>query len=421
MEPVKFDKKRIFSWAMFDFANTIYSMNVVSLYFPLVIIYNYGLKEIYVGAANSASMLVVALAGPFLGQMTDRSGKRIPSLIISTIICILAVIGIGIFSGNSFSPFSVLALFAIANIGFQLGLVFYNALLPQIAPEGKLGMVSGIGTAFGYFGSIVGMILVMPFNEGNIFGFAIPFIHAGGRTATFIPTAILFLLFAIPTFLFVRENKCKPPVCEELTGNPFRKILDTVRDTKKYPGIRRFLVGKLFYDEGIETAIIFMGVYAEGGMNLPDSSKLVFFVIATTGAAIGSWIFGHITDKWGARRTMNLVLAGWVVSLVLLVLVKSQLLFFIIGIPIGALLGGIWTASRPLLLELSPPESVGRFFGLYSLSGKVAAIFGPLIWSGVVVALNPFGKAISYRAGVLSLALLILTGWIITRPLLKQR
>jgi UMF1 family MFS transporter len=420
MDGVKFNKKRIFSWAMFDFANTIYSMNVVSLYFPLIIIYNYGLKDIYVGVANSVSMLIVALTAPFLGQMTDRTGRRMPSLVISTIVCVLAVMGIGILSQKSLSPFSILALFVFANVGFQLGLVFYNALLPQIAPEGKLGLVSGIGTAFGYLGSIFGMILVMPFNEGNIFGLAIPFIHAGGRAATFLPSAILFLIFAIPTFLWVRENKCKPAKCEELTGNPLKKILDTLRDTKKYPGIRRFLIGKLFYDEGIETAIIFMGVYAEGAMGLPDSSKLAFFVIATTGAAVGSWIFGHLTDKWGSRKTMNIVLAGWIVSLILLIAINSRLLFFLVGIPIGALLGGIWTASRPLLLELSPPESVGRFFGLYSLSGKVAAIFGPLLWGAVVGILSSFGKTVSYRAGVFALAILILIGWIITRPLLKK-
>lgn len=402
---------RILAWSIYDFANTIYSMNVVSLYFPLLITDNLKYPVIYCSVVYSLSMFIVAFLGPILGHLTDVSGRRMPSLIASTVVCCIATAAIGALAQLQNSPvIFLLVAFVIANVGYRLGLVFYDSLLPSVAPPESFGKVSGFGVALGYLGSIFGMILVMPFNEGAVFGIDIPFIPAGGRPATFIPTAILFFIFAIPTFIWVRERKEKPKPSPEHEGNPFKKILETLRDTKKYPGIRRFLIGKFLYEEGVETAILFMGVYAQKAMGLGDSAKLLFFVIATTGAAFGSVLFGNISDRLGARRTLNIVLAGWSLSLVILVFVSTQVPFFILGIIVGALLGGVWTSSRPLLIELAPPECVGRFFGLYALSGKMAAIVGPLVWGGTVELLSRYGEKIAYRGGVLALALLIFSG-----------
>jgi len=405
----------ILAWAMYDFANTIYSMNVVSLYFPLLIVLNLGHPDIYVSVANSISMLIVALSAPFLGQLSDSVGRRMPFLIVVTILCCLTTAGIGLLSGAASSVFSLLLLFIVANVSYQLGLVFYNSLLPVVAPIGRMGRVSGIGVALGYLGAIFGMLLVMPFNEGKILGWEVPWISAGGRAATFLPTAILFLIFALPTFFYIREKKF---VSKEEPGiGPLRRIINTLKDSKRFPGIRRFLIGRFLFQEGIETAIIFMAIYSEKAIGMPDSVKIPFFVIATIGAAIGSWIFGHLVDSKGPLKTLNIVLVGWIAALVLLLPVTGRLPYYLLGAIIGALLGGVWTASRPLLLELSPPDAVGRFFGLYSLSGKAAAIVGPLIWGVVVWLLGPMGDSIAYRVAVLALAVLIAAGWIVIRPL----
>ncbi|RKZ31868.1 MFS transporter [bacterium] len=406
---------RILAWGMYDFANTIYSMNVVSIYFPLLVVLNLGYPDIYAGGANSLSMLIVALSAPFLGQLTDSTGRRMPSLIAATIICCLFTAGIGFAAGGKLPILSVLAFFVVANVGFQLGLVFYNSLLPIVAPKGLIGRVSGIGVGLGYLGAIAGMILVMPFNEGAIFGIDIPWVHAGGRSATFLPTATLFLLFSLPTFIVIRERK--PATRIEPRGRPLQRIIETLRDSKKYPGIRRFLVGKFLFQEGIETAIIFMAVYSEKAMGMPDSAKIPFFIVATLGAAIGSNVFGHLVDRIGPGKTLNIVLVGWIIALLLLLPITGRLPFFGLGIVIGALLGGVWTASRPLLLELSPIEAVGRYFGLYSLSGKAAAITGPLIWGAIVWVLKPLGDFIAYRSAVIVLIILIGAGWLVIRPL----
>ncbi len=413
--PERTPKGGIFAWAMFDFANTIFSMNVVSLYFAVFIVDNLGGKPIYYSIATSASMILVVFLSPLLGHWTDIVGRRKPSLLISTIICCAATVAIGFSAKFGSGAFFLLAMFVVANTAFQLGLVFYNSLLPDIAPTGKIGLVSGIGVALGYLGAIFGMLMVMPFNEGTLLGWNIPFIEGGGRSATFIPTAILFFVFSIPTFIWVKE-KCRPqPLsCDE---KPYDKIIETLRDSKKYPGIRRFLVATFLFQEGIQTAIVFMAVYADKAMGMPDSAKVPFFIVSTIGAAVGSWIFGRLTDSFSPKRILSLVLIGWVISLLLLLPITTELPFYVLGVVIGALLGGVPTAARPLLLELTPPEAVGRFFGLYSLSGKAAAIIGPLIWGAVVLILEPLGENFAYRSAVVSLIILIISGYFVLLPL----
>jgi UMF1 family MFS transporter len=408
-------KGRIFAWAMFDFADTIFSMNVVSLYFAVYIIDTLGKKPLHYSLATSISMILVVLLSPLLGQRTDIVGRRKPSLFFATFLCCATTALIGIAAGHGQSAFLLLALFVVANTSYHLGLVFYNSLLPDIAPAGKMGWVSGVGVALGYVGAIFGMLIVMPFNEGTLLGWDVPFIAAGGRSATFVPSAILFFLFSLPTFIWVREkSKPQPMAAKE---KPFEKIIETLRDSKKYPGIRRFLLANFLFQEGIQTAIVFMAVYSQKAMGMPDSSKVPFFIISTIGAAIGSWIFGRLTDTYSAKRILSYVLVGWIISLVLLLPVTSELPFYILGVFIGALLGGVPTAARPLLVELAPPEAVGRFFGLFSLSGKAAAIVGPLIWGIVVLVLEPLGENIAYRGAVVSLLLLIASGYFVLLPL----
>ncbi|RKZ31949.1 hypothetical protein DRQ33_06735 [bacterium] len=408
-------KWRELVWAIYDFADTIFSMNVVSLYFPLLIVSELGGKDIYVGIANSISQVMVIIAAPLLGVISDRSGKRMPFLTISATLCALGTIAIGI-SAKFALILPVLASFITANFFYQLSLTFYNSLLPRVGPANRWGKISGLGTALGYVGSIVGMVLIMPFNTGKFFGLSVP-IPSGGRIATFFPTAILFSLFALPTILYFYGDELKKQYPVDITKiHPVKKILQTFSDSKKYPGLRRFIIGRFFFQESVETAIIFMGIFAEKVMGLPDNSKIIFFIIATTSAVIGSFVWGRITDILKPHRTLTFVLTGWVIGLTILALFPNSSIFYIIGCWLGMMLGGVWTSSRPYILKIAPPENVGRFFGLYSLSGKAAAVTGPLLWGAVILFLGKWNEIIAYRLAVVMLALLILVGMFIIYP-----
>ena len=409
------------SWIIYDFANTIYSMNVVTMYFSTWIVVDLNLGDKFVSYANSISMILVALTMPILGEISDRYRRKMPFLILFTLTCVIGTSLIGI-SGYVIQDINLKLLWAIiffiiANYSYQGGLVFYNALLPYICSERSIGRVSGYGVAIGYLGSIVGLILVLPFVEGNIYGLEISFIKRGGSVASFIPTAILFLLFSIPTFLFVKDTPFSHEIKKVKLNiiQSFKKIWDSLTNTRRYPGVTRFLIAKYFYEDAIQTVIIFMAVYAQKVIGFSKTETTTFFIVVIPAAIVGSVLFGVITDHIGPKKTLTIVLCGWIISLSILVVTSKIWIFWVLGCIVGIFLGSTWTSARPLLISLVPKEMLGEFFGLYSFSGKIAAIAGPLIWAYVVEVFEPRGIIFKYKAAIATLILLMIVGLILLR------
>jgi MFS transporter, UMF1 family len=407
------------SWIGYDFANTIYSMNVVTMYFSTWIIIDLNLGDQFVSYANSISMILVALTLPILGEISDRFHRKMPFLLAYTLVCILGTAGIGMVgyfvSAIQLKLLWAVVFFIIANYAYQGGLVFYNATLPYVCTERTLGRISGYGVAIGYLGALVGLILVLPFVEGSVYGLKIPWIHSGGSAASFIPTAMFFLIFAIPTFLYVKD-----PVwagTHERTKlnlrQSFKKVWDGLSNTRKYPGVTRFLVAKYFYEDAIETIIIFMAVYAQKVVGFSKTETTTFFMLTIPSAIIGSVLFGIATDHFGPKKTLISVLVGWVVSIIIVTLTMQRWVFWIMGSAVGVFMGSTWTSSRPLLISLVPKDMLGEFFGLYSFSGKLAAIAGPLLWALVVGACANYGDVFKYKAAVATLGVLMVIGLVI--------
>jgi len=406
----------VWGWVIYDFANTIYSMNVVSLYFSLWITVDNGREDIWVSLANSLSMLLVALSLPGLGVISDRYKRRMPFLFGLTLSCVfftslISIVGWTVPSSR-WRVGLALSFFVLANYSYQGGLVFYNALLPQVSSPRFMGRVSGYGTAMGYLGAIVGLALVMPFSQGRLFGWTIPLIGGGGRVATFLPTGIFFLLFSLPAFLLVREGGERGALPQPNLREVWGKVWEGISNTRRYPGVLRFLIAKYLYEDAIATVIIFMGVYGNRVMGFSDAVLVPFLMVSISTAIIGSLGFGHLTDRIGPKKTLSLVLVGWIGCLSALALFSTPSLFWVIGSLIGAFLGGTWASSRPLLVNLVPQKMLGEFFGLYSLSGKLAAIAGPLIWGGVVLLFRPWG-IIRYKLAVVALILMVAAGLLV--------
>ncbi len=431
------NKKATAGWAIYDFANTIFSMNIVTMYFAQWVVVDNQMEDVYYSISYSASMLLVAATMPALGAISDARGRRLSFLLTLTLGCVAATFLLGI-AGSLMSDFAAkmllaLILFAFANYCFEGGLVFYNALLPQVSSPANIGKISGWGVGLGYVGAIAGLLLVKPFVDGHLFGQQLPF-SQGGRGSAFIPTALFFLLFSIPTFLWVKERA--PRVFEKIRlGEAFRRVWKGISNTKKFPGVLRFLLAYYFFSDAIATVIIFMAVYAQVVMGFPDSIKIWFFIVATTFAVIGSCLSGYAADVIGPKKTLVLAVSGWILSLLAVVSTNDRTVFWFLGPLIGICLGSTWTASRPLLTGLVPRQNLGQFFGLYALSGKVAAIAGPLLWGAAVLyfkADNPivekmisildgFGctlsqrsiSTIQYRFAVSVLVLMMIIGLII--------
>ncbi len=397
------------SWALYDFANTIFSMNIATLFFPVWIVVERGASATALSLATSAASVVVLFAAPLLGARSDLSRRRKPWVLGLTLACVAATALLGPiaeFRPDASSILLLLAAYAVANLAYQLALPFYNAMMPELVPPAEHGRLSGLGTALGYVGSIAGVLLVTPIVSGKwTFG------GPAGRQAAFLPTAALFLLFSLPLFFFCHDHVPRPR--SERPRVRFReiaaKVVEAFRETKKFPGLRRLLLASYLYQDALGTAIAFMAIYAVKVLGLAKGEEAKLFVALTVPAVIGSYLAGIASDRFGPRRTLVLVLWGWVAGLLAIALAPTLGAFWAGGALLGFVFGGIWSVERPLLLTLVPDAEAGRFFGLLVLSARAAAIVGPLVWALVVDYLfRPLGEGVAYRAAVASLVLFML-------------
>ncbi len=409
------------AWILYDLANTAYSMNVVSLYFSTWIILTFQMSDIWVSLVNSLSMLFVAFTMPVLGDWSDIKQKKLKGLMLFSLICIsgtalIGLLGLTLKSTAILLPL-VLLIYIVTNYSYQGGLVFYNALMPAVSTPKNMGRVSGYGTAIGYMGTILGLMVARIFVEGDFFGLTLPGVQAGGPGAAFIPTAVLFLVFALPVFFLVDESLIPAPKQKEWKIKAsYKKVINNIRDTQEHPGLLRFLISRLLYQDSVATIIIYMGVFTQVVMDFTLNEASLFMIILTPFAIIGSAICGILTDHYGPKKVLTVVIVFWVISLAVIIISSNRTLFWIMGAIIGILLGSVETSSRPLLITLAPREKMGEFFGIYALSGRLAAIIGPLVWSAVTFSFGAFGDVFKFKAAIGALAIIMILGLLVLLP-----
>lgn len=420
-------RKDVFGWTLYDFANTIYSMNIVSLYLKRYIVEELGKDDRYYDIPFAISMLIAALLLPALGAISDHSTKKKLFLFLFTITCCLAVGLMAIVPASMI--YMLLVLFVIANFAYEAGQPFYNALLYSVADGERARFISGVGVALGYVGSIVGMIIVLPFVSGSLFTLDIPFLAGWGKVGSFLPTAVLFMIFAIPIFLFVKEKQFAI-IDKSSIKKAYKEVWQGLVETKKYPGVRRFLIADYFLEDAVMTVIINIGIYCSIVIGFEEAQTNLFLIVSTASAVIGSFLIGKIAEHWSLKKLIYLIAIGWILSLLLIVFISNTTIIWILGSMVGILLGGLWTVTRPYLGELVPKRDLGRFFGLFSLSGRAAAIVGPLIWTFFVyygnterfigrflvdlLEITPTNYSkLPYQIGVLSLIILLVVGLVL--------
>lgn len=401
LSPRRISRLSVAGWVSYDLGNTVFSFNIISLYLPLWVVNDMGGQDSSYGLANSISMALMFLSAPLLGAISDQARGRLPYLAVTTIVCVVltALLGQG-------GLVVTLILFAIANYFYQAGLIFYDALLPAVSTPETRGRISGIGIGVGYCGSFLGLGAGYLILSGN----------PSAKPLVFQVTAALFLLFALPCFLLVREPKRLD--AHRLSRQTIAAALGELRHTfgrvKHYPGLGNFLLGRIFYADAANTLITFMGIYVTNEVGFSESQTQILLLGGIAAGIIGGLIWGPVVDKIGPKRTLDTVLVFWLVLFVTVAAIGGLnlpgWLFWIAGPLSGAALAGTWTADRPLMIQLAPPRYLGQFYGLYAMVGRFASILGPLLWSLVVDWLG-WGRP----AAVLSLALWIVASLLILR------
>lgn len=413
-------RRAVWSWVLYDLANTIFSMGVVSLYFSLWVRDEVGAQraDSTYGLLTALSMAITFIIAPLLGAMTDRARRRMPFLITSTLICVAftAVLARMGFYGTALC-------FIIANATYQAGLQFYDALLPEVSTEDNRGRVGGIGVGVGYLGSYVAVGLGIALGTDN-------------KALLFTCIAAAFLAFSIPCFLFVKErgNPRPRPIDWKMVRESTGETIRTLREGDRYPGLIRFLVGRVFYTDAINTVISIMALYtvnvavASGMTEAQGQGRAQLIMLcAITFAVIGGFVWGRMTDRLGPKRTLNLVLYAWMAIFLgagLVGIVGLPLwCLFVVASAAGFSMGGIWAADRPYMLRLTPPSRIGEFYGLYGMVGRFSAITGPIIWAGVTyvtIQRMELLPRVGQGIGVMVLLTMVIISWLILRPITDE-
>jgi len=385
------ERRRILAWCLFDFANSAYSAVIVatvfSIYYVSHIVGNErGLGDLWWGRAISLSLLGVVLTGPLLGALADRAGFRKRFFIAFTLLCIACI---ALFT--TLGPGMILrgfALVALANFGFESAQIYYNAYLPDVAPPGRLGTVSGLGFGIGYLGSIVGLLV------------ALPLVKASQFNLLWLLVAGFFAVFSIPAFVALPADRPRP----ETTLNIGRIL----RDVLANHNLRRFLLAYFVYFDGVETTIVFSGIFAVTTLKFTTPEVIKLFLAVQFSALLGALLLARPTDRWGPKRVITLTLFLWVGVSVGAYFAQTKEFFFAVAVTAGLGLGSIQAASRALMASLIPPGKESELFGFYALCGKSSSVLGPLVFGAVSYLLGG-----DQRIAVASVGLFFIVGLVL--------
>jgi len=381
---MKTNKKIRYSWYIYDLANTAFSALFITFFFPLFVKEFLGGNEFHIGLVIGISMLLSAVFVPILGTLSDIVGKRMPFLIVFTILCVFFTTLV------AFVNLPLALLFAvIANFSYQSALIVYDAILPSLAPKKELGKISGYGTGIGYLGTLlslgVAFIVLKFFATSTQQGYE----TLAGIKAMFPLTAIFFIIFSIPIFIYVKDSLKKKFISfKKGLSNSLTELKNTITNLKKYKGLLHFLTAAFMYNDAINTIILFLFLFIRQTLQASVIDFMKLFLLFSTAAAIGSIIYGRIVDKIGPKNSINMAIILWILVTLLLIKTTSFTTVTIAGILGGIAMGAIWTSSRPMLIFLSPKGKIGEFFGFRGLVGKSSGIIGPVLFGFIVTKWN---------------------------------
>ena len=404
--------RAIWSWALFDFANSPFTTLVVTFvyatYFTQAIATDPISGTALWSRAVSITALIVAIGSPVLGAIADRGGFRKLFFVITVVVCIVATAVL--YRALPGQVMFALVVFVVANVAFEACEVFYNAFLPDLAPRERIGFVSGLGWGLGYIGGLLALLfclvtLVQP--EQPWFGFTKEL--GENIRATNLVVAVWFAVFTVPMLLWVHEDKSRITRGGGVVAASFAQLLRTFRELRKHRHTVRFLLARLLFNDGLVTVFAFGGLYAAETFGFTLQQVIVFGIVINLTAGIGAFAMGYLDDMIGGKRTIIVSLIGLIGATLLATLATSQAAFWVAGVLIGIFAGPNQSASRSLMARFIPHDMENEFFGFFAFSGKLTAFIGPFllgvltVWSGsqrvgvsVVIVLFIAGMAVLF-------------------------
>lgn len=384
-------KKVINGWAMYDWANSVYNLVITTTFFPIyytemtkvspfngevhfwgrtyvnTALYNYALAFTY---------LIVAITLPILSSIADYKGNK---KMFMQVFCTLGAVACSclyFFTPENFD-FGIICMM-LAAFGFYSSLVFYNSYLPEIAAEKDRDRVSAKGFSYGYIGSVLmqltGFALVLFWNK-------IPFLHSAGDAVrwTFLLVGVWWVGFAQITF-----NRLPKSIPSERFGQKRNFISGGFIELKKVffqmikmPVLKRFLFAFFFYNMGVQTVMLAATIFGSKVLNLPSTNLIVIIVIIQLVAIPGAYLIAKLSGKYGNLQALIGVVIFWVGICIAAYYMKTAIHFYILGIAVGLVMGGIQSLSRSTYSKLMPiTNDTASFFSFYDVTEKIAIVIG---------------------------------------------
>lgn len=413
MHSPRTDKKQILGWVMYDFANSAYTTLIVTFIYSIYFVSAIAPDKIYGTALWSRGVtltaLLTAFLSPVLGALADHGNAQKTFLFISTVIG--AAGSAMLWFVNPGQVYQALIWFVLSNLAFEIGMVFYNAFLPNISSEKNIGRISGIGWGVGYIGGLLAMFVAMVgFINPEVPWFGLSRESGANIRATCILVALWYGLFSIPLFILVKSKSCnqiKNNGKAAIVRAAFADLKDTFKDIRSYREIVKLLIARMIYNDGLVTIFAFGGIYAAGTFGFSFKEIMIFGIVLNVAAGTGALIMGIFDDKLGGKTTIMISNIILTLAVVLAVCAPGKAMFWAAGVLVGFFAGPNQSASRSLLSRFVPREKENQFFGFFAFSGKLTAFFGPLFLGILTQTFN------SQRAGVAVLAVFFVIGSLI--------
>lgn len=384
-------KLGVVSWCLYDWANspftTVVTTFIIANYFSEAVAPNNTVGAADWGFMQGAAALVIALLSPVLGAIADRGGRRKPWLAVFTAVMIVGSLALWwgaprASAGTAGAVDVVLWASAIGVIGFEVAIVFYNAMLPGLVSEPWIGRVSGWAWGIGYAGGLACLVLLL-------FVFVQPATPPFGldrSTAEHVRiagpvVAVWTLIFSLPIFLFTPDSRGTGLSAGRAVREGLAELWHTIGSIRRYRSILRYLIARLFYIDGLNTIFAVGAIYAGAVFGMQTAEVIVFGILLNVTAGLGAFGFGWVDDRIGAKPTIILALIGVLVFGVPMLVIESKLWFYILGAAIGLFFGPAQSASRSLMARLAPAGMENEMFGLYAFSGRSTAFLGPWLFA----------------------------------------
>jgi UMF1 family MFS transporter len=408
-------RRALVAWCLYDWANSPFPTVVVTFvfaaYFTKGIVGDDALGAALWAQALGASGVAVAILGPIVGAVADATGRLKPWLAAFTVATAGSGLVLWFAAPDPANAWWVLAVVALANLAFELATVFYNAMLPRMAPPAMVGRVSGWGWALGYAGglaclavALVGLIQAEPPPFGLDEDTAEPVRAVGPLVASWLA------LFAWPLFVFDREPVRRATEgLARAVGGGLRSLAATIRNIRHHRDIAWFLGAKMLYIDGLNTVFGLGGVYAATAFDMSIEQILLFGIALNVTAAAGAFGFAWIDDLMGPKRALVLGNLGMIAAGATILLVTDVTGFWIGGLVLGLFIGPVQASSRSMMARLAPPGLEAEMFGLYAFSGKATAFMGPMLvgWVTLISGDPRLGMAMVLPFFAVGLALLM--------------